>query len=109
MPWKLQDQQIFVHRPTLTGIPELTLPAGYIGSFNPCSRPEPGNGAGVQLERFHKSCIRFGQPDEVVGSPWKTEILRNGAGTTPSRSLFPIRENRYDIAGNALTGIVGSA
>ena len=34
MPWKLQDQQIFVHRPTLTDIPELELPAGYIEQPN---------------------------------------------------------------------------
>ena len=54
------------------------------------------------LERFRKSCIRFGQPDEGVGSPWEPAILRNGAGTPSSRSSFPIRENRYDISGNAL-------
>ena len=34
MPWKLQDQQIFVYRPTLTDIPALELPAGYIEQPN---------------------------------------------------------------------------
>ncbi len=40
MPWKLQDQQIFVHRPTLTGIPELSLPSGYSEQPNSDARTE---------------------------------------------------------------------
>ena len=35
MPWKLQDQQIFVHRPDLARIPELILPDGYAECPNP--------------------------------------------------------------------------
>lgn len=34
MPWKLQNQQIFVHRPTLADIPEPTLPVGYVEQLN---------------------------------------------------------------------------
>ena len=34
MPWKLQDQQIFLHRPTLADIPDLTVPVGYVEQPN---------------------------------------------------------------------------
>lgn len=34
MPWKLQDQQIFLYRPTLANIPRFELPAGYIEQPN---------------------------------------------------------------------------
>ena len=42
------------------------------------------------VEAVLTHCIGFGQPDEGVGSPLKTRILRIGAGTPSSRSRFAL-------------------
>jgi len=55
-----------------------------------------------RLKRSRKSRFCFGQPDEVVGAPKKVETLRNGAGTTPSRSLFSTRERHNNSTENSI-------